>query len=78
MELLRSAARTADAAERCDCLLGRDLGVDGRSAPLPPPGGTVRASETVARGRFAGCAELAGPRRDGGDEAAPAEAEAST
>ena len=76
IERLRFVARTADAAERCDCLAGRDFSVDGRSTPLPPLRDTVRASVTVAGGRFALLGELAGPLRDGGGEAAPAEAEA--
>ena len=78
MELLRSAARTADAAERCDCLLGRDFGVDSRSATLPSLRDTVRVSVSVAGGRFAPLGELAGPLRDGRGKAGPAEAEAST
>ena len=78
IEHLRFAARTADAAERRDRLADRVFGVDGRSAPFPARRDTVRASVTVVGCRFALLGELAGPLRDGGDEAAPTEAETST
>ena len=71
IEHLRFAARTADAAERCDRLAGRDFGVDGRTTPLPALHDTVRASVTVAGGRSALFGGLAGPLRGGWGEAAP-------
>lgn len=43
-----------------------------------PPRDTVRASVTVAGGRFSLFGGLAGPLRGGWGETAPAEAEAST
>ena len=78
IELLPFVARTAGAAERCGCLASRDFGVDGTSVSLPAPRDTVRASVAFAGGRLSLFGGLAGSLRDGGGEAASAEAEAST